>query len=316
MDDRYEMRFLKLCERAGFDSIWFGDHFLPWHHSFKHNFFVWSVLATAAERTEKISVGVDVTVPIGGRYHPALIAQAVGTLDNMYPGRILLGVGTGEAMSEKRFMGRWPPWRERIERLVEAIELMKKLWTSDDYFDFDGKYFKMNNVYLHLKPRKPVPVYFSAIGEKAAVYAGRYGDRLMTANTFETCREKIFPAFNKAAQEAGRDPKKIEKAVLVEGAIIEIERTIKRIKKIHAGATIMENFDEEDPRKIEDSGLKQSDEAIRKYYLLYDDVDDFMDHLERFTEIGANHIIFTDFSPDPAKTIEIFRRKIIPYFKG
>ena len=316
MDDRYEMKFLKLCERAGFDSVWFGDHFLPWHHSFKHNFFVWSVLAAAAERTKKISVGVDVTVPIGGRYHPALIAQAVGTLENMYPGRILLGVGTGEAMSEKRFMGRWPSWRERMERLVEAIDLMKKLWSTNDYFDFDGRYFKMSKVYLHLKPRKPVPIYFSAIGVKAAEFAGRYGDRLMTANTLETCRDKIFPVFDRAAREAGRDPRKIEKAVLVEGALVDIERTIKRIKKIHAGATIMENFDEEDPRKIEASGLQLPDEAIRKYYLLYDDVEDFIDHLSRFTEIGANHLIFTDFSPNPAKTIEIFRRKVIPYFKG
>jgi coenzyme F420-dependent glucose-6-phosphate dehydrogenase len=82
MDGRYEMRFLKLCERAGFDSVWFGDHFLPWHHSFKHNFFVWPVMAAAAERTRKIKVGVDVTVPIGGRYHPAIIAQAASILES------------------------------------------------------------------------------------------------------------------------------------------------------------------------------------------------------------------------------------------
>ncbi|MEM3032328.1 MAG: LLM class flavin-dependent oxidoreductase [Nitrososphaerota archaeon] len=315
MDDKYEMRFLKLCERAGFDSIWFGDHFLPWHHSFRHNFFVWSVLATAAERTKKISLGVDVTVPIGGRYHPALVAQAVGTLDNMYPGRFLLGVGTGEAMSEKRFMGRWPPWRERMERLVEGLDLIKKLWTSPDYFDFDGKYFSMSKVYLHLKPKKRVPIYFSAIGEKAAAYAGRYGDRLITANTLEICRDKIFPAFEKAAREAGRDPKRLEKAVLVEGSLVDIDKTIKRIKRIHAGATILENFDEEDPRKIEESGMKLSDDTIRSYYLLYEDVDDFIDHLEKFRRIRADHLVFTDFSPAPEKTIEIFRRKIIPYFR-
>jgi coenzyme F420-dependent glucose-6-phosphate dehydrogenase len=316
MDDRYEMKFLGLCEKAGFDSIWFGDHFLPWHHSFKHNFFVWPVLAAAAERTKRILLGVDVTVPIGGRYHPAIIAQAMGTLDNMYPGRFLLGVGTGEAMSEKRFMGRWPPWRERMERLVEALDLIKKLWTNEDYFDFNGKYFSMPKVYLHLKPKRPIPIYFSAIGEKAATYAGKYGDRLITANTLENCRDKIFPAFEKAAAEAGRNPRRIEKAVLLEGAIVDIDKTIKRIKRIHAGATIMENFDEEDPRQIEESGLRLPDEAIRNYYLLYENVDDLIDRFDEFRKIGANHLIFTDFSPRPEKTIEIFRRKIIPYFKG
>jgi coenzyme F420-dependent glucose-6-phosphate dehydrogenase len=315
-DGRYEMRFLKLCERAGFDSVWFGDHFLPWHHSFKHNFFVWPVMAAAAERTRKIKVGVDVTVPIGGRYHPAIIAQAAATLDNMYPGRFYLGVGSGEAMSEKRFMGRWPPWKERMERLVEAIDLIKKLWSRRDYFDFNGRYFTMAKTYLHLKPKRGIPIYFSAIGEKAAAYAGRYGDRLITANTLETCRDRIFPAFEKAAREAGRNPKTLEKAVLVEGSIVDVDRTIKRIKRIHAGATIMENFDQEDPRKIEESGLRLPDETIRKYYLLYEDVDDFIDHLDRFRRIGAGQLIFTDFSPYPEKTIEIFRRRVIPYFKG
>jgi G6PDH family F420-dependent oxidoreductase len=316
MDDKYEMKFLKLCEKAGFDSIWLGDHFLPWHHSFKHNFFVWPVMAVAAERTKKIKVGVDVTVPIGGRYHPAIIAQAIATLDNMYPGRFYLGVGSGEAMNEKRFMGRWPSWMERMERLIEAIDLIKKLWTSVDYFDFNGRYFTMQNVYLHLKPKKKIPIYFSAIGEKAAVYAGRYGDRLLTANTLEVCRDKIFPAFEKAAREAGRDPKTLEKAVLLEGAIVDTEKTIKRIRKIHAGTTIRENFNEEDPRKIEESGQGVSDEVIRKYYMIYDDVDDFIDHLDKFRKIGAQHLIFTDFSTAPEKTIEIFRRKVIPYFKN
>ncbi|MEM4316377.1 MAG: hypothetical protein QXT66_08540, partial [Nitrososphaerota archaeon] len=157
--------------------------------------------------------------------------------------------------------------------------------------------------------------YFSAIGEKAAAYAGRYGDRLITANTLEICRDKIFPAFEKAAREAGRDPKRLEKAVLVEGSLVDIDKTIKRIKRIHAGATILENFDEEDPRKIEESGMKLSDDTIRSYYLLYEDVDDFIDHLEKFRRIRADHLVFTDFSPAPEKTIEIFRRKIIPYFR-
>ncbi len=154
MDNKYRMKFLKPCEKAGFDSVWFGDHFLPWHHSFKHSFYVWPVMAAAAERTKKIAIGVDVTVPIGGRYHPAIVAQAIGTLDSMYPGRFYLGVGSGEAMSEKRFMGRWPPWKERIERLAEAVELIRKLFTSDDFFDFNGKYFSMEKVYLYVKPKK------------------------------------------------------------------------------------------------------------------------------------------------------------------
>lgn len=138
----------------------------------------------------------------------------------------------------------------------------------------------------------------------------------MTANTLDACRDRIFPAFDKAARESGRDPKKIEKAILVGEAVVEIEKTIKRIRRIHAGVTITENFNEENPRKIEESGARVSDEDIRKNYLLYEDVAELIDHLYRFVKIGANHLIFTDFSTNHTKTSNIFKRKIIPYFKG
>lgn len=94
LDEDYTLKYLVKAEEAGFDFLWLGDHFLPWHHSMKHNFFVWSVLAAVAARTKRMKVGVDVTVPIGGRYHPAIIAQASATMDQMFPGRFALGVGT------------------------------------------------------------------------------------------------------------------------------------------------------------------------------------------------------------------------------
>jgi len=72
-DEDYSLKYPVGAEKAGFDSVWMGDHFLPWHHSFEHNHFVWEVLAAVAARTKRIIVGPDVTVPIGGRYHPAEI---------------------------------------------------------------------------------------------------------------------------------------------------------------------------------------------------------------------------------------------------
>ncbi len=316
MDNKYRMEFLKPCEKAGFDSVWFGDHFLPWHHSFKHSFYVWPVMAAAAERTKKIAIGVDVTVPIGGRYHPAIIAQAIGTLDSMYPGRFYLGVGSGEAMSEKRFMGRWPPWKERIERLAEAVELIRKLFTNEDFFDFNGKYFTMEKVYLYVKPKKKVPIYFSAGGPKAAVYAGKYGDHLITYGTVEKCRDEIFPAFEKGAAEAGKDVKKMEKAVLIAGGLGDIEGAIKKIRTYHAGTLIPENFDEPDPRKIEESGQRVTDDEILRNYYLFKKADGLIDVIDKFRKIGTNHLIFTDFSVSPLRTIRTFKEEIIPYFHG
>jgi coenzyme F420-dependent glucose-6-phosphate dehydrogenase len=315
IDPDYSLEMLSFSEKAGFDSVWFGDHFLPWHHSFKHSCCVWPVMAAAAERTERIPVGVDVTVPIGGRYHPAIIAQAVSTLEAMYPGRILLGVGNGEAMNEKRFMSHWPKWKERMERLTEALDFIRRLWTEEDFFDFHGKYFAMDKAFLYVKPRRSIPIYFSAIGEKAAFYAGMYGDHLITVNTQEKCRDVIFPQFEKGALAAGKDVKRMQKVVSVIGGVVDIPGAVRRIRKLHAGSMIMANFEEEDPRKIEQSQSQVTDEMIFQNYCLSKGGEELIEAFDSFRKIGTNQVIFTDFSPDPKETIRVFRRKVIPYFK-
>ena len=315
IDPDYSLEMLTHAEKAGFDSIWFGDHFLPWHHSFKHSCFVWPVMAAAGERTKRIPIGVDVTVPIGGRYHPAIVAQAIGTLATMYPGRILLGVGNGEAMNEKRFMPYWPNWAGRTERLVEALDFIRKLWRADDFFDFNGKYFKMEKAFLYVKPSKPVPIYFSAIGEKAAFYAGKHGDHIITVNTWQKCRDAIFPQFERGAGEAGKDVRKMEKVVSIIGGIGDIPGAIKRIRRLHAGSMIRKNFNVDDPRKIEESQIELTDEMIFKNYYLSRTGDELIETLNTFRKVGASKVIYTDFSPDPRHTVRVFRKEVIPYFK-
>src|SRR5579872_2612697 len=130
-----------LADKLGFDVAWLGDHFMPWMDSGKRSAYVWSLIASALEASRKIKVGPYVTTPIGARYHPAIIAQASATLDNMYPGRFKLGVGTGEAVNEAMFLpSGWPRWKERTNRLVEGVELMRKMWSSGSFFDFTGSY--------------------------------------------------------------------------------------------------------------------------------------------------------------------------------
>jgi len=316
VDPSYSLKLLKVSENAGFDSLWLGDHFMPWHHSFKQSFFVWPVMAIAAARTRTIPVGVDVTVPIGGRYHPAIVAQAIGTLSAMYPGRILLGVGSGEAVSEKRFMQHWPSWNERTQRLAEAVEFMRRLWVEKDFFDFDGRYFRMKNAFLYVKPKKPVPIYFSAIGEKASYYAGKHGDHIMTVNTWQKCKDTIFPAFERGAREAGKDPKRMEKTVVVGGGVGNTNRAIRRIRRYLAGALIGANFREDDPRKIEESQNQVTDEMILKNYCLSETADELIEAFDRYRRVGVSHVIFMDFSSDEKRTTRIFKRKVIPYFKS
>jgi len=153
---------------------------MPWFHTHAHvpQARVW--IAGALERTRGIPVGSDVTVPMF-KYHPIVVAQAFAAMSRIHPGRVLLGVGIGEAINEAPFLGRWPNWRELSETLSESLSLMRRFWDCDDYFDFEGKYFKVRVLFCYDKPKKPVLIFWSAFGPKSALLAGTEGDHLMTA---------------------------------------------------------------------------------------------------------------------------------------
>jgi G6PDH family F420-dependent oxidoreductase len=306
----------KLAEELRIETVWFGDHFLPWSHSGNKSAFVWSVMAVALDRTKKVLIGPNVTSPIGGRYHPAIIAQAVATLDNMYPGRVLLGVGSGEAINEARFFpdSMFPKWRERIERLSEACILIKKLWESDQYFTFSGKYFQMKDVFLYTKPKsKTIPIFFSAIGKKAAAYAGKYGDSLVTLNTPEKCRDVIFPAFEKAAKEAGKEPSKMDKMVHLETYFSDEKMGIRQIRETGEDGILADGaFDILDPRKIEQMGKNVSDEKIRQNKYFISSVSDAIEYIDRYRKVGATRVNFVTLAfPN---NIRFVGEKILPAF--
>jgi len=196
------------AEELGFKTVWMGDHFVPWFDSGERSAFVWSVMSVALERTSKVRVGPFVTTPIGARYPPAIVAQASATIDNMYPGRFILGVGSGEALNEIPFWnGKWPQWQERMDRLCEGVKLIRQLWESKEPFQFHGKYFQSDFYFLYTKPRKKIPIYFSAIGKRAAYYAGKYSDHLVTLsprNSPAKLKDQIIPSFRSGQQEASK----------------------------------------------------------------------------------------------------------------
>jgi len=161
-----------LAEEKGFDSIWVSDHYQPFKHTDGHSPFSLAWLGAAGQRTRRAILGTSVLTPTF-RYHPAVVAQAFATLDRLTPERVILGVGTGESMNEVPVIGiDWPPFKERLGRLREAVDLMRRLWT-EDFVTFEGEYYRTKDVTLYDKPARPVPIYVGAGGEVAARFAGR-----------------------------------------------------------------------------------------------------------------------------------------------
>jgi G6PDH family F420-dependent oxidoreductase len=307
-----------LADELGFDTAWLGDHFMPWFHSGNKSSFVWSLVGPCLERTRSIKVGPFVTTPIGGRYHPAIVAQAVATLDNMYPGRVVVAVGSGEAMNEVPFFqgGTWPSWEERTERLVEGVRLMRRLWESDDYFDFDGKYFPMKQVFLYTKPKTSLGVYFSAIGPKAATKAGEIGAHLVTLNSrndLDRCRNVIFPEFEQAARKHGKDPSKLEKVVSLSFAVGSREEVIRGGREA-AGIIARGSLAEPDPRRIQDMGNRLvSDEDIVKATHICASWEEAVDYVNDFAKLGVAEVVLP--SGSDAGLIRRFAEEILPQVK-
>src|SRR3977135_402238 len=120
------------AEAHGMDSATVSDHFQPWRHEGGHAPFSLAWMTAVVERTTLLVLGTSVLTPTF-RYNPAVIAQAFATMGCLYPNRIFLGVGTGEALNEiaTGFIGEWPEFKERYARLRESVKLMRELWLGD-----------------------------------------------------------------------------------------------------------------------------------------------------------------------------------------
>ncbi len=191
------------AEQAGFRYLWASDHIQPWQDNEGHSMFPWITLALVGQRTNHIPFGTGVTCPIY-RYNPTTVAQGFASLAVLYPGRVFLGVGTGERLNEQAATTHFGPYRERHDRLVEAVQLIRQLW-SGQRISFQGNYFQTNQLKLYDPPPSPPPIFVAADGPKSAHLAGQYGDGWIT-QAGGVKNQKLVAAFNRGAQESGRDP--------------------------------------------------------------------------------------------------------------
>ncbi len=305
-----------LAEKAGFDTIWASDHFHPWQDTDASSCFTWAWIAAAAERTKKAPIGTAVTCPTF-RYHPAIVAQAFATLRAMYPDRIFIGLGTGEALNEVPLGYTWPSVKERIERFEESIQIMKKLWTGD-WVDFKGKYYRLKQAKLYVKPTTPVPIYVASFGPKVAEIAGKYADGYITTLVSEDhLRNVLIPAVERGAKQMGRDPSKIERVIeLGLGYDKDYTKALKKVR-FWTGSMFHVTFKYgiADPREIEAMGSLVGDEQVAKGFAIGTKAEDFISRIEKLVKVGFNHIYLQSTSPDEKAFIELCAKEIIPYVK-
>ena len=188
------------AKQAGFDLLATSDHLQPWQANEGHCGAAWVTLAAAGERTNPAWIGTTVTCPTL-RYNPAVVAEAFASLSLLYPGRVFLGVGSGEALNEEAATGVWPKWPERWERLVEAIGIIRALWNGEQVAHH-GKYYNVE-AKLYDPPPQPIPLLTAANGRKSMRLAGQHGDGLITdPRTWKQYKSE----WEGGARDAGKNP--------------------------------------------------------------------------------------------------------------
>jgi coenzyme F420-dependent glucose-6-phosphate dehydrogenase len=318
VEERYQpsqmLGFAVLAEEQGFEFVCISDHFHPWFDKGGCAGHAWIWLGAAGAKTTRIRLGTGVTTSIY-RYHPAIIAQAFATLDELYPGRMFLGIGTGEAMNEMPLAGddlEWPSHRERLGRTVEAVKIIKALW-NEDFVDFKGKYYRLRQAKLYTKGRGKIPIYFAAAGPKAARAAGLYGDGLMSGGSNRERNVQLLSWFGDAAKEGGRRPEEMPKMIEMKISYDEdFEKALDSIalwRPVAGGRAL----DIADPRELD--RLREGADLNALASSVYTSMDALVGAIEDLIRIGFNEIQVGSNSPDEEKFIREFGTKALPYLK-
>jgi coenzyme F420-dependent glucose-6-phosphate dehydrogenase len=303
-------------EDAGFEYIWEGDHTLPWQHSSGHSAGIFTTLTMFLERTERAIVGGMVIPPIGIRHYPIDVALETATQAMLHPGRVALCVGTGEAMNEQTTTGVFPPLKERVARVVEAMQVIRKAWTSDDYFEHDGTYFK-SFFYLYQKPEQPIPMLCAANGPIMARNAGRYADGYVAVGVPPAYhRDVLIPAFERGAREEGRDPDELMKCAWVSTSYHPDSEKALNGARVYGGLLIPECYNYvQDPRVIEQRALLVRDEALHQAFCIATSGEQIAASFQGFAEAGCDHLIWADMSPDPTLVADVWANDVVPQLK-
>jgi coenzyme F420-dependent glucose-6-phosphate dehydrogenase len=307
------LRFAIEAEDAGFDSVFVSDHFQPWKHTDGHAPFAPSWLGAVGAKTSRIVMGTSVLTPTF-RLHPSVVAQAFGTLGEMFPGRVILGIGTGESLNEVPATGMvWPEMKERSARLREAVTLIRRLW-SEERVSFEGEFYKTENATIYDRPREMVPIYVAGAGPMIAKYAGRAGDGFIcTSGKAETLyTETLLP--NVAAGRAESKRPGFERMIEVKVSFDpDYERALNDTRGWAAlSLSGEEKMSVEDPLEMERLAAALPIERIASRWIVSSDPDEHVAGIKRYIDLGFDHLVFHAPGDDQSRFIDLYAREILP----
>jgi coenzyme F420-dependent glucose-6-phosphate dehydrogenase len=312
------------AEHHGFESVAVSDHFQPWRHTGGHAPFSIAWMAAVGERTERIRMGTSVMTPTF-RYNPAVVAQAFATLGCLYPNRVFLGVGTGEALNEiaTGFRGagpqNWPDFKERFARLREAVRLMRSLWVGER-ISFDGEYYSAHDASIYDVPEGGIPIYIAAGGPVVAKYAGRAGEGFIctSGKGRELYVDRLVPAVQEGLAVAGREYAAIDRMIEIKLSYEETENAALENTRFWAPLSLSteQKHDITDPMEMERAADALPIEQIARRWIVGSDPDDVVSRIAEYVSWGFNHLVFHAPGCDQKRFMTLFERDLAPRLRS
>jgi F420-dependent hydroxymycolic acid dehydrogenase len=293
---------------GGFDLLATSDHLQPWQANQGHSGEAWVTLGALSSQVSRTWMGTTVTCPIL-RYSPAVVAEAFASMSHLAPGRIFLGVGSGEALNEEAATGTWPKWQERWDRLIEAITIIRQLW-SGEHVSHKGRYYTLD-AKLYDPPPQPIPLLTAANGRKSMRLAGQYGDGLVTdPETWKAHKAE----WQEGARAVGKNPD--EMPVLVEQYVVVGDEadaeTAAEIWRFGPKA-FKTLYNVRDPAEIQRRAAAGTPIAqVVKGWPISTDPRPHLEKIYELQESGVSIVNIHSGQPDQRRVIEFYSSHVLP----
>jgi G6PDH family F420-dependent oxidoreductase len=279
---------LQAAEQAGFDFSVISDHYFPWLEDQGHSGYTWAVLGAAAQVTERLPLMTMVTCPTF-RYHPAVVAQKAATVGVLSDDRFTLGLGAGENLNEHVVGGGWPAPRVRHERLSEATQIIRALF-SGDYVNFSGCHFEVERARLYDLPDTPVPIGIAVSGRDSVQLAAEHADCMIATEPDGS----LVDGFNQAG---GTGPKYGQLAICYDTDAAAARDRARRLWRYGTGGWhVMAELPE--PRAFDAASRNVSVDAITELVPCGPDTGQHVAAARKFIEAGFTHLALVQVGGD------------------
>lgn len=309
------LRFACIAEAYGFDSVFVSDHFTPFRHTGGHapNALAW--LGAVGASTNRIVIGTSVLTPTF-RYHPSVVAQTFATLGSMFPGRVILGIGTGESLNEVPTTGmQWPEFKERFARFRESVRLMRRLWT-EERVTFEGDYYRTRDATIYDRPSVPIPIYIGASGAVVSKFAGRSGDGFIctSGKAPELYSHTLLPAVAKGLAESGRDSDSIERMIEMKVSFdLDAGRALQDTRFwAPLALSAEEKMSLADPIEMERLADRLPLEHGANRWIVSSDPDEHVERIGAYVALGFRHLVFHAPGADQERFLKLYSEHVLP----